>query len=177
MNPITLQSELFVPHRIARVGAASTSGEQERVPPDTVADPVGRRAIAQANEDVRDAPKRERIIKVGAAGETNTGAQIAASKVPSMVPAKIGDIYPGEHRHAYQLEAGDRILHLGKPTQEVGRWVVVNQVHILKVDSTVTEVEIYGTTEAGLPMILNMASNSQVRLVTNQEEPYGRSHL
>lgn len=169
MKPIVLQSELFVPHRIARVGAASTSGEQERVPPDTVADPVGRAAIAKANEDVRDAPKRERIIKVGAAGETDTGSQIAASKVPSMVPAKIGDIYPGEHRYASQLGPGDRILHLGKPTSEIGRWVRVDQVHILKIDATITEVEIHGTTEKGLPMILNMASNSQVRLVTDQE--------
>ena len=96
MKPRILNSELFVPHRIARVGAASTSGVQERVPPDTVADPVGRRAIAKANEAVRDAPKRERIIKVGAAGETNTGAAIGASKIPSMVPTKIGDIYPGD---------------------------------------------------------------------------------
>lgn len=173
MKPIVLKSELFVPHRIARVGAASTSGDQERVPPDTVADPVGRRAIAQANEDVRDAPKRERVIRVGAAGETNTGAQIGASKVPSMVPAKIGDIYPGEHRYASQLEPGDQILHLGKPTKEVGRWVRVDQAHILKVAATVTEVEIHGTTEAGYPMILNMASNSQVRLVTDQEAPSG----
>lgn len=169
-KPITLSSELFVPRRIARVGAATIGGEQTMVPPDTVADPVGRRAIAEANEDVRDVPRRERVIRVGAAGETNTGVQIGASKTPSMVPTKIGDIYPGEYRHAYQLEPGDRILHLGKPTTEIGRWVLVNQVHILKVDDTMTEVEIHGITETGHPMILHMASNSQIRLVTNQED-------
>ncbi len=177
-EPLHIEDQdLFVPHRVVRVGAASTDGAQEVVSADTVVDPVGLAAIAKANEDVRDLPKREKIIKVGAAGERNRGLSAGANepggKVVSMVPDAIGDVYPGEHRHAYQLEAGDRILNLGKPTPEIGQWVKVNQVHISKLDGEMINAEIHGVGEAGYPLVLHMQANAQVRLVTNQEEPYG----
>jgi hypothetical protein len=173
-EPVAVPSKLVVPHRIVKVGVAGERAKGLRaVPPDTVADPVGRRAIAQANEAVRDLPKPERISKVKAAGEAVNGVTIEDSKVPSMVPTEIGEVYPGEHRYAYQLEPGDLILNLGKPTPEIGRWVKVGQVQLIQIDDTYTEAEIHGVGEAGYPLVLNMAANSQVRIVTNQENPYG----
>ena len=175
---IEVHQDLFVPHRVVRVGAASTDGAQEVVPADTVKDPVGRAAIAKANEDVRDLPKREKIIKVGAAGERNRGISTVkpgsnGGKVASMVPDAIGDVYPGEHRHAYQIEVGDRIMNLGKPTPEMGRWVKILGVEIIVIDGVRHSAEFRGETETGYRLTMSMDANAQVRLVTNQEEPYG----
>ena len=169
--------DLFVPHRVVRVGAASTNGAQQVVPADTVKDPVGRAAIAKANEDIRDLPKREKLIKVGAPGERNRGLSAGADepggKVVSMVPDAIGDVYPGEHRHAYQIEVGDRIMNIGEPTVEMGRWVKILGVEIVIVDGVRHSAEFQGVSEAGYRLLMSMDANAQVRLVTNQEEPYG----
>ena len=170
-----VSQDLFVPHRVVRVGAASTNGAQEVVPADTVKDPVGRRAIAKANEDVRDLPKREKIIKVGAAGERNKGISAGANggKVVSMVPDAIGEVYPGEHRHAYQIEVGDLILNIGDPTVEMGRWVKILGVEIIVIDGVRHSAEFRGVSEAGYRLLMSMDANAQVRLVTDQEDPYG----
>ena len=169
--------DLFVPHRVVRVGAASTNGAQQVVPADTVKDPVGRAAIAKANEDIRDLPKREKLIKVGAPGERNRGLSAGADepggKVVSMVPDAIGDVYPGEHRHAYQIEVGDVIMNIGEPTAEMGRWVKILGVEIVIVDGVRHSAEFQGVSEAGYRLLMSMDANAQVRLVTNQEEPYG----
>ncbi len=172
-----VSQDLFVPHRVVRVGAASTDGAQEVVPADTVKDPVGRAAIAKANEDVRDLPKREKIIKVGAAGERNRGLSAGANevggKVVSMVPDAIGEVYPGEHRHAYQIEVGDVIMNIGAPTAEMGRWVKILGVEIIVIDGVRHSAEFRAESEAGYRLVMSMDANAQVRLVTNQEEPYG----
>jgi len=167
--------DLFVPHRVVRVGAPSTNGAQEVVPADTVKDPVGRAAIAKANEDVRDLPKREKrekIIKVGAPGERNRGLSAGPNepggKVVSMVPDAIG-----EHRHAYQVEVGDVIMNIGAPTAEMGRWVKILGVEFIVIDGVRHSAEFQGVSEAGYRLTMSMDANAQVRLVTNQEEPYG----
>ena len=174
-EPLHVENQdLFVPHRVVQVGAASTDDSQEPIPADTVKDPVGKAAIAKANEDVRDLPKREKVIKVGAPGERNRGLGAGGNgKVPSMVPDAIGEAYPGEHRYAYQLEPGDRILNLGQPNDEVGRWVLVKQVEITTLEGERVNAEIHGVGETGYYLVLHMQANAQVRLVTNQEEPYG----
>ena len=174
-KPTEIHQDLFVPHRVVRVGAASTDGAQEVVPADTVKDPGGRAAIAKANEDVRDLPKREKIIKVGAPGERSQGLSTAGGngKVPSMVPDAIGEVYPGEHRHAYQIEVGDLIMNLGEATPEMGRWVKILGVEIITIDGVRHSAEFRGESETGYRLIMSMDANAQVRLVTNQEEPYG----
>ncbi len=172
--------DLFVPHRIVKVGMASTDDAQQIVPADTVKDPVGRAAIAKATEDVRDLPNRERrhkIIKVGVAGERTLGLSAGANelggKVVSMVPDAIGDVYPGEHRYAYQIEVGDRIMNLGKATPEMGRWVKVLGVELIVIDGIHHSAEFLAISEAGYRLTMSMDANAQLRLVTNQEEPYG----
>lgn len=175
-EPYQAHQDLFVPHRLVRVGVASSDGAQSVVPPDTVRDPVGKAAIAKANEDVRDMPRREKIIKVGVAGERNKGLQAAgaqAGKVVSMVPDAIGDVYPGEHRHAYEVEVGDRIMNLGEETPEMGRWVKIIGVEIIEIDGVRHSAEFAAVSEAGYRLTMSMNANAQVRLVTNQEEPYG----
>lgn len=176
-EPYQAHQDLFVPHRVVRVGAASTDGAQEVVPADTVKDRVGKLAIAKANEDVRDLPKRHKIIKVGAAGERNKGLSAGTNepggKVVSMVPAAIGEVYPGEHRHAYQIEVGDLIMNLGDETAEMGRWVRILGVEIITIDGVRQSAEFQAVSEAGYRLVMSMDANAQVRLVTNQEEPYG----
>lgn len=178
-KPHIASSELFVPHRIVKVGAPSTdpSAPVDPVPPDTVKDPVGKRAIARANEEVRDLPKREKIIKVGAAGENNKGFSAGANepggKVVSMVPDAIGDVYPGEHRYAYQIEVGDRIINLSDPTPEFGRWVKILGVEIIVIDGVRHSAEFRAISEPGYELTMSMDANSQLRLVTDKEEPYG----
>ncbi len=175
-EPLHIENQdLFVPHRVVRVGMASTNGAQEVVPADTVKDPVGQAAIAKATEEVRDLPKREKIIKVGAPGERSQGLSTAGGngKVPSMVPDRIGEIYPGEHRYAYQVEVGDRIMNIGEPTTEMGRWVKILGVEIISIDGVRHSVEFRGVSEAGYRLTMSMDANAQIRLVTNQEEPYG----
>ncbi len=177
-EPLHIENQdLFVPHRVVRVGQASTDGAQQVVPADTVKDPVGRAAIAKANEDVRDLPRREKIIKVGAAGERNKGLSAGANepggKVVSMVPDKIGDVYPGKHRYAYQIEVGDQILNIGNPTAEMGRWVKILGVEIIVIDGVRHSAGFRGVSEAGYELTMSMDANAQLRLVTNQEEPYG----
>ena len=166
-------SEMFVPHRIVKVGVATAAGSAVPVPADTVADPVGKAAIAKIREDVRDLPKRERVIKVGAAGEANDSLSTGNNKVVNLVPNKIGDVYPGEHRYAYQLNAGDKIINLGHPTPEIGRWVKVQQVEVVSIDGVRVSAEIRGVSEAGYELSLGMDANAQIRLVTDQEEPNG----
>ena len=169
--------DLFVPHRVVRVGQASTDGTQQVVPADTVKDRIGLAAIAKANEDVRDLPKREKIIKVGAAGERNKGLSAGANepggKVVSMVPDAIGDVYPGEHRYAYQVEVGDLIMNIGAETPEMGRWVKILGVEIIVIDGVRHSAEFHAESEAGYRLTMSMDANAQVRLVTDQEEPYG----
>lgn len=176
-EPYQAHQDLFVPHRIVKVGVASTDGAQEVVPADTVVDPVGKAAIAKANEDVRDLPKRHKIIKVGAAGERNKGFSAGVDepggKVVSMVPDAIGDVYPGEHRHAYEVEVGDRIMNLGKATEEMGRWVKIIGIEIIELDGVRHSAEFQAVSEAGYRIVMSMDANAQVRLVTDQEEPYG----
>ena len=167
--------DLFVPNRIVRVGMASTNGAQQAVPADTVKDPVGKAAIAKANEDIRDLPKREKVIKVGASGERAKGLGTAGGngKVPSMVPDAIGEVYPGEHRYAYQVEVGDLIMNIGAETPEMGKWVKILGVEIITIDGVRHSAEFRGVSEAGYRLTMSMDANAQVRLVTNQEEPYG----
>jgi len=174
-KPLHIENQdLFVPHRVVRVGAASTNGAQQVVPADTVKDPVGRAAIAKANEEIRDLSKREKVIKVGAAGERNKGLSAGdGGKVVSMVPDAIGDVYPGEHRHAYQIEVGDRIMNIGEPAAEMGRWVKIIGVEIIIVDGVRHAAEFYAESETGYRLTMSMDANAQVRLITNQEEPYG----
>ena len=179
-EPKKVSPELFVPHRIVHVGTASTDDAQQVVPADTVKDPVGRAAIAKANENVRDLPKRERrekIIKVGAAGERtrslSAGANDAGGKILSMVPDAIGDVYPGEHRYAYQVEVGDHIMNLGKPTPEMGRWVKIIGIELITIDGVHHSAEFQAISESGYRLTISMDANAQLRLVTNQEEPYG----
>jgi hypothetical protein len=158
-----------------KVGLATTGvgpNPVNTVAPDTVKDPVGRRAIAKATEQLRDVPKRERIITVGQAGES-AGVEKPEQKQASVMPAKTGDIYPGEHRYAYQLQRGDTILHLGDPDPLFGRYVHVLDAEITYLNGKAVNAQITGNTETGNRVVLHMAGNGQVRLVTNQEEPYG----
>lgn len=169
---VVKDQDLFVPHRVVRVGIATTYEKPEGlVPPDTVKDPVGRRAIARANQSVRDLPKREKVIRVGQAGESN--GVVPKNKVPSMITAAVGDVYPGEHRFAYQLQQGDRILHLGDPNPMFGRWVRVLDAEITYINGKPLNAQITGETETGNRVVLHMQGNAQVRLVKNQENPYG----
>jgi hypothetical protein len=164
--------DLFVPHRLVQVGVAGESNAPVRA--DTVRDPVGLRAIDKLREDVRDLPKRERIIKVGLAGEKNRSLSQDNNKVTNLVPNAIGDVYPGEHRHIYELEPGDRILNIGAAVAEIGRWVKVEQVQIIELDGVQVSAEVHGISEAGYQLILGIDSpNAQVRLVTDKENPYG----
>ncbi len=165
--------DLFVPHRIVKVGVASTDGAQQVVPADTVKDPVGRRAIAKADEAVRDLPKREKIIKVGAAGEHNRSLSQAGNKVTNLVPNAIGEVYPGEHRHAYQVEVGDLVMNIGEPTAEMGRWVKILGVEIITIDGVRHSAEFHAESEKGFRLLMSMDANAQLRLVTDQEYPYG----
>ena len=168
---VVKNQNLFVPHRIVRVGLATTSdAPQLPVPADTVLDPVGRRRLAMLNESVRDVPKMERVIKVRMAGESN--GVVHPNKQPSMMTAETGKIYPGEHRYAYQLETGDRILHLGDPNEIFGRYVRVETLELAYLDGRPVNATIEATTETGNRVVLHMQGNAQVRLVTNREEPY-----
>lgn len=168
---VVKNQNLFVPHRIVRVGLATTNNApQPPVPADTVLDPVGRRRIAMLNESVRDLPKPEKVIKVRMAGESN--GTVHPNKAPSMLTAATGDIYPGEHRYAYQLETGDRILHLGDPNPVFGRYVKIESVELAYMDGRPVNAKLEGTTETNNRVVLHMQGNAQVRLVTNREEPY-----
>ncbi len=168
---VVKNQNLFVPHRIVKVGLATTSdAPQLPVAADTVLDPVGKRRLAQLNESVRDLPVREKVIKVRMAGESNGVTH--PNKQPSMMTAATGDIYPGEHRYAYQLVEGDRILHLGDPNPEFGRYVKVESLQLAYLDGRPVNAMIEATTETGNRVVLHMQGNAQVRLVTNREEPY-----
>ncbi len=172
-EPKKVSPELFVPHRIVHVGMASTDDSQQVVPADTVKDPVGQTAIAKANEEVRDLPKREKIIKVGTAAEGNQSLSQGNGKVLNLVPNAIGDVYPGEHRYAYQVEVGDYIMNLGKPTPEMGRWVKILGIELITIDGVHHSAEFQAMSEAGYRLTMSMDANAQLRLVTNQEEPHG----
>jgi hypothetical protein len=168
--------DLFVPHRIVKVGqAVMGSTANTPVAPDTVKDPVGRRALAKANEAVRDLPKRHRIFKVGQASESSGAVPRSTTKIPSMMPAKTGDLYPGEHRYAYQISRGDTIHHIGDPNPLIGRWVKIEDIEITWAEDKGRRVPVHikftGTTEPGNRVVLEMQGNAQVRLVTNKKEP------
>ncbi len=144
---IEIDQDRVVPHRIIKVGMAAEGNEalaaNEGAQPDTVKDPVGRRALAGIREDGGD------------------------------IPAKTGDMYPGEHRYAYDLEVGDKILHLGTPAKEIGDWIDIRQVEIIEIPKgTPIDARIEGVTQAGYPITLGMKPNAQVRIVTNEREPY-----
>ena len=172
-EPKRVSPELFVPHRVVHVGTASTDDTQQVVPADTVKDPVGRAAIAKANEDVRDLPKREKLIKVGTAAEGNKSLSQGNGKVLNLVPNSIGDVYPGEHRYAYQVEVGDYIMNIGKQTPEMGRWVKVIGIELITINGVHRSAEFQAISEPGYRLTMSMDANAQLRLVTNQEEPYG----
>ncbi len=172
-EPKRVSPELFVPHRVVHVGTASTNDVQEVVPADTVKDPVGQAAIAKTNEDMRDLPKREKLIKVGTAAEGNHSLSQGNGKVLNLVPNAIGDVYPGEHRYAYQVEVGDHIMNIGKPTPEMGRWVKVIGIEIITIVGVHSSTEFKSISISGYRLIMSMDANAQLRLVSNQEEPYG----
>ena len=146
-EPIELDQDLVVPHRIIKVGMASEGNEarpaNEQAQPDTVKDVVGRRALAAVREDGGD------------------------------IPAATGDMYPGEHRYAYDLEVGDKLLHLDDPTPEIGEWISVRQVEIVQVGGVNLEAVVEGETQTGYPITLTMKPNAQVRIVTNERKPHG----
>lgn len=169
---VVRNQNLFVPHRIVRVGLATTNNApQPPVAPDTVLDPVGKRRLAMLHESVRDLPKPAKIIKVRQAGEAN--GVMHPNKVPSLMTAETGKIYPGEHRYAYQIEAGDRLLHLGDPNPVFGRYIRVESVELTYLDGKPVNAKIEATTETNNRVVLHMQGNAQVRLVTNREDPYG----
>ena len=165
---VVTNPDLFVPHRVVRVGVATLDGNDEVVPADTVKDPVGRQALAKANEAIRDLPIREKIVKVNLAGE-KTGVVHPHQQSSMMTPAT-GDIYPGEHRYAYQVVAGDRLMHLGTPDAMFGRWVNVLDIDLAKnPDGSLLNATITGITETGNMVKLHMQANAQVRLINEQE--------
>ncbi len=148
MEPKEISQERVVPHRIIKVGMASEGNEarpaNELAQPSTVKDPVGRRALAAIREDGGD------------------------------IPAATGDMYPGEHRYVYDLEVGDKLLHLGDPKPEIGDWIDVRQVEIVEIPKgNPIEATVEGLTQPGYPITLHMKPNAQVRIVTNEREPYG----
>ncbi len=145
-EPIEIDQDRVVPHRIIKVGMASEGNQaqsaSELAQPDTVRDVVGRRALAGIREDGGD------------------------------IPAATGDMYPGEHRYAYDLEVGDKLLHLGTPAKEMGEWIDVRHVEIVEIPKgNPIEAAIEGVTQAGYPVTLHMKPNAQVRIVTNEREP------
>lgn len=145
-DPIEIEQDRVVPHRIIKVGMAAEGNTarpaNELAQPDTVKDPVGRRALAAIREDGGD------------------------------IPAATGDMYPGEHRYAYDLEVGDKLIHLGDPTPEIGEWIAIRHVEIVEIPKgNPIEAAIEGQTETGYPITLHMKPNAQVRIVTNEREP------
>ncbi len=172
-EPKRVSPELFVPHRVVHVGTASTNDAQEVVPADTVKDPVGQAAIAKIHEDVRDLPKREKTIKVGTAAEGNQSLSRDNGKILNLVPNAIGNVYPGEHRYAYEVEVGDHLINIGKITPEMGRWATVTGIELITIDGIRHSAEFQAISESGYRLTMSMDANAQLRLVTNQEEPYG----
>lgn len=169
---LTIGQKQVNPERIVKVGLATPGGNEAPLPPDSISQPVGKMAIARANEAVRDLPKRERVFKVGMAGER---AGVATGrKQPSMMPAETTAVLPGEHRYAYQLEKNDVVLNLGTPTPEHGRWfrIIETPVHT-KIEGKVVNVELQMLTEPGYRATMHLKGNAAVKIVRDKENPYG----
>jgi hypothetical protein len=154
------------------VGLATADGESPGIiPADTIAQPVGKRAIDKANDAVRHLPKREQIIKVGQAGEST---KIIPKKVPTMLPPATADVLPGDHRYAYQLEKNDHVLNLGDPTPEFGRWFrILENPEQAVVDGHVVNVKLQVLTETGYRATMDLQGNAAVKIIRDKENPYG----